>query len=102
MPPRESRVTSPLAVRNHQAPNKGGIEADPAAIPASGKLSALLVIDASGHVGPIYWKQLPAMTDEAFKRLEQRLRQKAYPPSGMEYTVLEPLEDLIENDARVK
>lgn len=61
-------------------------------------LSVLLVIDADGRVGPIHWNQLPPMTEETLRRIEQVLRQKTYPSMGLEYTLIEPVEALIERE----
>lgn len=56
------------------------------------KVQALLVIDSLGNVTQIHWKQLPAMTDDELKKIEQRLRQKIYLSNGFQYTVVEELD----------
>ncbi len=56
------------------------------------KVQVLLVIDSGGKVTQIHWRQLPAMTDEELKRLEEGLRQKIYLSNGLEYTVIEELD----------
>lgn len=84
---------SPAVDVRHDFERQLGVNVNAAANQGARQLGALLVIDAAGRVGPIHWKQLPPMTDDALRRLEQRLRQKSYPAIGVEYTVIEVLDN---------
>lgn len=93
-PQRLSVKTSPASRERNGAAATGAssIRGSQVVSQGRGKLQVLLVIDGSGRVGQIHWYQLPAMTEEEFHKLEQRLRQKIYLPSGVEYTVTEQVE----------
>lgn len=43
-----------------------------------GEVSVVLVINDDGYAQRIIWQQLPAMSPEQFRRLENRLRSRAY------------------------
>ena len=72
------------------------LPADPVAenrnIQTAGQARALLLIGEDGAVRQIIWNQLPAVTDEELRQMEQRLRQKAYLARGGLYTVTETIE----------
>ena len=97
--PKDSPAAPSTTLKKEAAARQSGTPVNPTAKPQGRRLSALLVIDASGQVGFIHWSQLPAMTHESFQRLENSLRQKAYPAIGVEYTVLEPLDAMLEQEA---
>lgn len=44
-----------------------------------GEVSVLLIIDEGGRPGQIVWDQLPALTHEQFRLLEERIRGRVYP-----------------------
>ena len=54
------------------------------------------MIDASGNVGEIVWNELPAMTEDMLRRLERRLRQRTYPPTGTVHTMTVPVADFVD------
>lgn len=91
-------IVQTVAAVGEKPKKQYGIAVGPAANESNQGLSALLLIDASGRVGSIHWKQLPPMTDAALNRLEQRLRSKSYLATGIEYRVVEPLDPLLDKD----
>ena len=47
-------------------------------IPSVVGVAVTLVIGADGHVRQMFWDQLPALTDEQFRRVEAAIREKTY------------------------
>ncbi|MCX7150510.1 MAG: hypothetical protein NTY05_14075 [Rhodocyclales bacterium] len=66
-------VASPARMAVQPTPGRLSTS-DPAAV----GVTAMLVIDADGRLGQIFWDKLPALTDEQLRRVETVMRQKTY------------------------
>jgi hypothetical protein len=74
--PQPAPAATPAPVALQPTPGRVSTSA-----PAAVGVTVLLVVDAEGRVGQIYWDQLPALTDEQLRRVEAGIRQKTYRPS---------------------
>jgi hypothetical protein len=95
----QQRQPSDDAPAPENQPVKEDIQALPAdpvvenyLVQSAGKAQALLLVDESGTVRQIIWKQLPAVSEAELKEMERRLRQRGYLARGKLYTVPESIE----------
>jgi hypothetical protein len=83
LPPRPTPVAAEPEKTVSQADATPQIEA-PAPIKVrrpvlrSGEADVVMVVDAKGRVGVIYWNRLPALTDEQMQLVELRIRQRRF------------------------
>lgn len=77
-------VSKPVAKPSPPAPGRDARTAS-----ASGGVSVLMTIGEGGRIDQIFWKTLPALTNEQFQRLESILRVNQYAESQIGTTVTE-------------